>query len=178
MAKHQSTRPSDQSVNVPQIAWDIAAHAGTQDVALVAREIAAAIDGATYREVRRMRIKASYDDSFLAIISGLARVIGPPCRERYGMTGDFVYVVWWPDGVFKVGYTANRSRWRKFVCRGAKLVYLSSFTNCTDAIQSETAGQEWLAESFPMAFRCKEDALGHLGDGCGWTECYQTGEAA
>jgi hypothetical protein len=82
-----------------------------------------------------------------------------------------VYLVRWPDGVAKVGYT-DCKRWRKFVIRGATLVGIWSFFTTYDALTAEIQVRKSLKCN--RAFKEKNESLQYLGhDGGGWTECLQ-----
>jgi predicted GIY-YIG superfamily endonuclease len=80
-----------------------------------------------------------------------------------------VYLVRWPDGIVKVGYT-DCKRWRKFELRGATLVNVWYFSTSSDAINAETQMKKHLP--YHRAFTSKTEAIDHLGySGDGWTEC-------
>lgn len=104
----------------------------------------------------------------------------PSWRDAYGRKrpgGDHVYVVRWPDGVVKVGWSWYESRWSGFVNRGAKLIALFSSKHY------EIAGLEprldrLLAECGRPAFASKNEAIDHLGStGAGYLECYRVDES-
>ena len=100
-------------------------------------------------------------------------------EDRPALKGNFVYVVMWPDGTFKVGYASHRKRWRMFVCRGAELLSFFAFNTCQEALYAEAATQQWLAERYEKAFRSGTEAAAHLGHhGAGWTECFKTAEVS
>lgn len=81
-----------------------------------------------------------------------------------------LYVVAWPDGVFKVGITERR-RWRGFELRGAELLYLKA---TPDACEIETAIHEHLRLAADPAFQTSAEAVSHLGvGGGGYLECYR-----
>lgn len=84
-----------------------------------------------------------------------------------------VYVVAWPDGVWKVGYSGTRERWGKFIRSGARLVDLVEFWTERDARTYEkTLRQGFLTFSSP-AFTHSDQARRHMRDtyAAGWTEC-------
>lgn len=49
----------------------------------------------------------------------------------------FVYVMSWPDGLVKPGYT-GRGRWRYWMNRGGHLCRLFQFPDCVTALQGES----------------------------------------
>ena len=97
---------------------------------------------------------------------------GTPVADVPALTGNFVYVVRWPDGVVKVGCAGSRSRWRQFVCRGAELMQLCSFPTGAEALHAEAVVQESLKRSYSPAFDTREEATLHTGDGGGYLECF------
>jgi hypothetical protein len=80
-----------------------------------------------------------------------------------------VYVVAWPDGVVKIGWTMYDRRWKNFVARGARLVRLYRDGD----IHLEEVIQRWVAERYPAAFSSKAESLKYLGGYGGWTECFK-----
>jgi hypothetical protein len=77
------------------------------------------------------------------------------------------YVVAWPDGIVKAGYSQNPSRWRGFIARGANLLALSE-------IKTESEYRGIIEEFGELAFDHATEAVEHLGSGSGgWTECYR-----
>lgn len=96
---------------------------------------------------------------------------------RYRSAGKWyspqMYVVGWPDGIVKVGCTANgRTRWGKFLTRGAVLLDLAYFGGIDD-MNAELWLQDQLEARYPRAFKSKAESLPYLGDGCGYLECYR-----
>jgi hypothetical protein len=85
-----------------------------------------------------------------------------------------MYVVGWPDGIVKVGYTSQgRERWGKFLARGGVMLDISYFAGI-DAVHAEVWLQEHLAARYPLAFDSKEESKPYLGsNGCGYLECYR-----
>lgn len=82
------------------------------------------------------------------------------------------YVVQWPDGVVKVGYS-EKQRWRKFVLLGATVVALYEFDSHVPAFAAETWGQDWLRAHGELAFPTIGDSRLHVGpDGGGYCECF------
>ena len=95
-------------------------------------------------------------------------------RKRYRAT--HTYVVAWPDGVVKVGIAGDKTRWSKFVSKGAALVMLMTFAKCADAIDAERSIEAKLSELGTPAFASRFDAQAHLGSGGGgYSECYRLG---
>jgi hypothetical protein len=84
-----------------------------------------------------------------------------------------MYIVGWTEGIVKVGCTANgRTRWGKFLSRGAVLLDLAYFSGVDD-MNAELWLQKQLGERYPQAFESKAESLPYLGDGCGYLECYR-----
>lgn len=85
------------------------------------------------------------------------------------------YVVQWPDGVVKVGYT-EKQRWRKFVILGATVLATYEFDSHVPAFAAEQMGLDWLAQHGAQAFGALADSRMHVGpDGGGYKECYRIG---
>jgi hypothetical protein len=85
---------------------------------------------------------------------------------------ESVYLVRWPDGVTKVGYTSFK-RWRTFELRGAEVLAVWAFDDCTDGLACEEDMQQALP--FPLRFRSAREAIPYLGSGGGgYLECYAT----
>lgn len=84
-----------------------------------------------------------------------------------------VYVVRWPDGVLKVGYT-EKQRWRKFALLGAELLAVYEFASHVPAFGLESVGLSFLARFGEPAFETIDDSYEHVGpDGGGYRECYR-----
>lgn len=95
-------------------------------------------------------------------------------KKRHLQQIESVYLVRWPDGVTKVGYTSFR-RWRTFEIRGAAVLAVWAFDDCTEGLRCETAMQAALR--FPAAFPTSDSATEHLGhSGGGYMECYRIPE--
>lgn len=104
----------------------------------------------------------------------------PSWRDAYGRRrpgGDHIYVVTWPDGVTKAGWTWYESRWRAFIGRGARLVALMSSEHYDiSTLESRVLGL--LADLGAPAFEFKADAADYLGTGgAGYLECYRLSTA-
>lgn len=95
------------------------------------------------------------------------------------VTGGICYIVHWPKyGVVKAGSTAYPSRYRKFVHRGAELVYVRQGTKELSGLHDELAWQRLMRDLGGEGFGSKAESLRFLGDGSGWTECYMLGDDA
>ncbi|SIJ02156.1 Uncharacterised protein [Mycobacteroides abscessus subsp. bolletii] len=92
-------------------------------------------------------------------------------------TKHLVYLVHWPEiHVMKAGCT-SRKRWRKFVIRGAELVDLIEFDDCSDALDLESLALRGLSAHGPLAFGSAKESEPYLGrGGGGWRECYRIPE--
>lgn len=83
-----------------------------------------------------------------------------------------VYVVEWPDGVMKIGYT-SAGRYRDFIRRGGRLVGLAEYPDGSDALDHEDVAHAVAASIWPRAFTNRKQAIPYLGGtGGGWVECY------
>lgn len=85
------------------------------------------------------------------------------------------YLVGWPgQGVVKAGSTTTgRPRYGAFLSRGAQMLHLVAFPFGGD-IDMERRVHAEIAERWPRAFDCKEDAAPYLGgSGSGYLECYR-----
>lgn len=84
-----------------------------------------------------------------------------------------MYVVGWPDGIVKVGYTsAGRKRWGGFLNRGGAMLDIGYYAG-VDAVYAEAWLQEQLDAKYVRAFDSKEEAKPYLGsNGCGYLECF------
>lgn len=84
-----------------------------------------------------------------------------------------VYIVEWPDGVVKAGWT-ERQRWRKFVLLGATVLELYEFPSFTEAFAFESAAHQWLRANGELAFSTLEESREYVGpDGGGYAECFR-----
>lgn len=84
-----------------------------------------------------------------------------------------VYLVRWPDGVSKFGYSAH-GRWRAFVLRGARVVKTWQFEREADALAFEQVAH---AHGHSKAFVSRVEARQYLGgSGGGWAECFRCSE--
>lgn len=90
----------------------------------------------------------------------------------YKTHGPMLYLVRWPDGVTKLGFT-TKQRWRHFVINGASVLALYEFETSGGAFAAESAGQTWMAERFPYSFDSIEVSFNQMGpDGGGYAECF------
>jgi hypothetical protein len=85
-----------------------------------------------------------------------------------------IYVVVWPSiRVVKVGYS-GRKRWRSFQNRGAELLALKDFDDCTTAFHFEDACHMGLRATCRYAFQSASEAEPYLGNkGGGYLECFR-----
>lgn len=97
---------------------------------------------------------------------------GPP--RRHPPRGLYtIYVLQWPSGFFKVGYTTRPDRYGRMVGRGAEIRMLIEFDNGLKALDLERRLHQFAMVHHMPAFESRADAVTHLGQrGCGWTECY------
>lgn len=88
--------------------------------------------------------------------------------------GSYVYVVTWDDARFiKIG-SSGAQRWRSFLIRGARLVWLGKEGRMDDDIPGELAYQMAAQRFARYAFDDRAEATPFLGSrGGGWTECYR-----
>ena len=94
----------------------------------------------------------------------------------YKRTTHTVYAVAIPGGIVKIGYSAGQ-RWRNFVARGARVLWLVEFPDtlagCREALEYESAVHRWMSERFPPGYASKAEANAALGiGGAGFKECY------
>ena len=99
--------------------------------------------------------------------------VGTPVQDTPALSGHFVYLIEWPDGVIKAGYASHRRRWRSHVCRGGQLTLLLSFESHKEALDAEDALHAQLDQRLPRAFHSRDQALNHLSGGSGYLECYR-----
>lgn len=93
-----------------------------------------------------------------------------------GVKGNYpyipsVYVVAWPDMVWKVGYSGNPDRWAKFIRKGSVLVDLVEFGSERDARAYEATLRRGFLQFADPAFKTQHEATVHLSCWSGWTEC-------
>ena len=92
-------------------------------------------------------------------------------RDNYGR--EIVYVVMWPSGIAKIGYTAH-GRHHEFLNRGARLVALAQASNYKDALNIEEIAHTEMSRHHKQAFTTREEARQYLGGrGAGYKECYR-----
>lgn len=81
-----------------------------------------------------------------------------------------VYLVRWPDGVAKVGFTTGR-RWTRFRGRGARVLNLWVFDDCLTALSCEAA--LYSGFGFAPAFETNAQSHPYVGSqGGGYKECF------
>lgn len=84
-----------------------------------------------------------------------------------------VYIVEWPDGLMKIGYTA-KGRYRDFMRRGGRLVGLTEYPDGVTALEHEDYAHAVAKSIWPQAFTDRTQAVPYLGGtGSGWVECYR-----
>ena len=124
-------------------------------------------------------IVAENDDRPLGVVVPMNPEMRPR-KYRYGTrpSGDHVYVVRWPDGVTKVGWSWYPSRWRGFISKGASLAALMS-SDYYEIRDLESKCMDVLYELGPAAFATRHEAVAHLGSqGGGYLECRVLDDAA
>lgn len=104
--------------------------------------------------------------------AGGLKTFAKPLRFSHDKT-PHVYVVYWPDqAVIKVGMS-NKVRWRAWRGRGA--VEIATLDTC--CMSHAHTIERWLLAYLKMdakpAFASRDASRVILGDGVGWTECYQ-----
>lgn len=85
---------------------------------------------------------------------------------------SLVYLVRWPDGITKAGFTSRR-RWRTFEIRGASVLGIWAFPDWNDALRCEVKMDTRMAE-WPLAWSSKAEVDGRLGRSRGgYRECHR-----
>ena len=88
---------------------------------------------------------------------------------RYIVHDPSVYVVRWPDGIMKIGFTEHK-RWRVFTNRKARLLDVFYFEKVDQALEIEDLLRKLF--KYPRPFDEKNAAKLHLGtSGAGYLEC-------
>lgn len=92
-----------------------------------------------------------------------------------------VYVVAWPDGVWKVGYATTYRRWYKFLSTGATLVDLTEFGTDSDALDFERVMAAAFRGFSTYAYATADDPAAQRRmrsrHAIGYTECFRVDQS-